>query len=153
MGPVNGNVTKFDSYREAWARIKLSQDEGFYLEAIAIEESILTDRLVSFLTRPDCQTPIKKNNKGRYPSFGNLIKLLSDDIGEPLAIGEFEDICVSLDEWREKRNQAVHALVASDPGSPTIPVDAFLNEAKEAADLGAELAMAVSGWHKAAKGK
>ena len=46
--PVNGNASKHYSYREAWARIRLAQQHGFFLEAIAIQESIITDRLIGY---------------------------------------------------------------------------------------------------------
>jgi len=43
------HANKYFSYREAWVRIKKAQGYGFYLEAITLEESIITDRLVSYL--------------------------------------------------------------------------------------------------------
>lgn len=45
--PINGNGDKFRAYRESWTRIKEAQKQGFYLEAITIEESIISDRLSS----------------------------------------------------------------------------------------------------------
>ena len=44
---VKGNVRKANSYREAWARIKLARRQGFFLEAVTIEESIIFDRLLA----------------------------------------------------------------------------------------------------------
>ncbi|NJM48932.1 MAG: hypothetical protein HC860_24505 [Alkalinema sp. RU_4_3] len=38
---VAGNVNKYESYREAWSRIKHAQENGFFLEAITIQESII----------------------------------------------------------------------------------------------------------------
>jgi hypothetical protein len=46
---ITGNVVKYLSYREAWTRIKQAQEQGFYLEAVTLEESIITDRLISYL--------------------------------------------------------------------------------------------------------
>ncbi len=48
---LNGNVAKYLSYREAWARIKLARRQGFFLEAVTIDESIISDRLLSFLEK------------------------------------------------------------------------------------------------------
>ena len=49
--PVNiqGNRCKYLSYREAWARIKQAQQQQFFLEAVTLEESIITDRLICYL--------------------------------------------------------------------------------------------------------
>ena len=46
--PINGNVPKAKAYRLAWERIEKSIESDYPLEAIAIEESILSDRLNSF---------------------------------------------------------------------------------------------------------
>lgn len=33
---ITGNANKYEAYREAWARIKLAQENSFFLEAITI---------------------------------------------------------------------------------------------------------------------
>jgi hypothetical protein len=33
---INGNIKKYEPYREAWARRKQAQENHFFLEAIAI---------------------------------------------------------------------------------------------------------------------
>ena len=43
------NANKYFSYSAAWVRIKRARGSGFYLEAVTPEESIMADRLVSFL--------------------------------------------------------------------------------------------------------
>ena len=43
---IKGNARKYDAYREAWTRIKQAQKNGFFLEAITIQESIISDRLI-----------------------------------------------------------------------------------------------------------
>jgi hypothetical protein len=44
---IAGNSSKYDSYHEAGSRIQLAQDNGFFLEAITIQESIISDRLIN----------------------------------------------------------------------------------------------------------
>jgi hypothetical protein len=46
---LKGNAAKYLSYRQAWARIGAAQGHGFYLEAVTIVESVITDRLISYL--------------------------------------------------------------------------------------------------------
>jgi len=43
------NYTKYESYRFAFDQIDRAIKDGYFLEAITIEESILADRLISFL--------------------------------------------------------------------------------------------------------
>jgi len=45
----HSNAMRYFSYKEAWVRIKKAQGSGFYLEAVTLEESIIADRLISFL--------------------------------------------------------------------------------------------------------
>ena len=54
------NTAKYESYTEAWRRIKAAQEKEFFLEAIVIEESIISDRLVSYLSRPGSRNPLIK---------------------------------------------------------------------------------------------
>lgn len=43
------NYTKYESHKYAFDQIDLAIEKGLFLEAITIEESILADRLISFL--------------------------------------------------------------------------------------------------------
>ncbi len=45
---VTGNAAKYESYREAWSRIDAACENQFFLEAITIEESIISDRIISY---------------------------------------------------------------------------------------------------------
>ena len=148
---ASANRSKYESYREAWKRIAASRQAGFFLEAIAIEESIIADRLVSYLSRPDALILVSKDKKGRWPALGKLITALEQEFPAGLPIGEFKDIVKTLNAWKDDRNTAVHAIVKSDPGGPTIDIQEFLRLAEKAAEQGAALARAISSWHKGMK--
>jgi|SRR5579871_1003630 len=45
----DANINQYFSYREAWGRIRRAKGHGYYLEAVTLEESIIADRLISFL--------------------------------------------------------------------------------------------------------
>jgi hypothetical protein len=60
---IKGNSTKYESYREAWSRIKLAQENHFFLEAIAIQESIIFDEKGESLTREICNWCEKEKNR------------------------------------------------------------------------------------------
>jgi hypothetical protein len=46
---TESNTTKYDFYTESWRRMKAATDGGFFLEAIAIQESLIFDRICSFV--------------------------------------------------------------------------------------------------------
>lgn len=137
---VKGNVRKADSFREAWARIKLARGQEFFLEAVSIEESIIFDRLLAYLHRHHGFPVAPK--KGHYP-LGELVKeLRRREPHRELRPGV--SMADAISAWARERNECVHAIVRSDPGSPTKPVEEFLSLAEKAAEHGEALARAVS---------
>lgn len=147
-GSVNGNRDKYDSYKEAWARITQAQTDGYNLEAIALQESIIRDRLISYLARPKSRKPVTKDKKGRYPSLAVLINKLAAEFRTQQNAEDVNDLCASLHRWREGRNTAIHSFVVSDPGTPTVSVDNFLTDVQLFAVNGTELARMVCDWHR-----
>ena len=114
MAP-NGNIGLFERYRDAWRRINSAIKLGFYFEAIAIEESILSNRIISFLygVRKLGQVTIR----GRSPRFVCLIKLWREACEESRGYWQNPgDLIDRVNAWRAKRNDAVHALTRAFPG-------------------------------------
>lgn len=98
-------LTRYQLYQKAWERITSASAAGYYLEAITLLESILTDRLesrASYLTG---------QNEG-YQNLGPLIRTLKKHENVP----EFRPIIEEIDAWREQRNEAVHEMVKFQPG-------------------------------------
>jgi len=140
---IRGNAAKFWCYCEAWSRIKQAQEQGFYLEAVTIEESIITDRLISYLISIGMTKQTEK--PGRYPSFAELIKRWGQQC--PLTKPqESHALQLQVDEWRQRRNKVVHGIVkiANDAALDTIV--SFVEEAKQVAEEGKLLARAVADW-------
>ena len=147
-----GNVAKYLSYREAWSRIKQAQEQAFYLEAVTLEESIITDRLISYLVSKGI---IKRADElHKYPNFSDLIKKWKR-MHAPIYIRvksrEFHDLQTAVDIWRRRRNKVVHGMVKSHPGTATDDILNFLEEAKLTAAEGEILACGVSSWVKKSK--
>ena len=97
---VGVGLTCCQLYRKAWQRILSATAAGYYLEAVTLLESILTDRLesrASYLTG---------QNKG-YQNLGPLVRTLQ----EHEVVAEFRPIIKEIDAWRKRRNQAVHEVV------------------------------------------
>lgn len=137
-----GNIAKADSYREAHARIKTAGEQHFYIESAAIMESIISDRLLSYLHGAHGHPPRNKN--GTHHSFNNLIQALAKHHQEQ----DIVDFCQELHDWRDSRNKAIHSIVMSDPGNPTENVDTFLAKAEKCHEKGKKLTRQVENWVK-----
>jgi imidazolonepropionase-like amidohydrolase len=142
------NANKFFSCSEAWVRIKKARGFKFYLEAVTLEESIIADRLISFLVSVG---EIQAESRVEKSSFGRLIQLWTKRVPQPVPVQYFPDLCSAVDEWRKHRNQVVHGMVKSMPGAQHGDVLDFLKEAEFVAFQGEALAHAVSEWVRRAK--
>jgi hypothetical protein len=141
------NLAKGKSYAEAWRRIKLSNDQGFYFETVAICESIISDRLLSYLngaigTKFDTRTSLSDLNK----AWAKALKLSSDKTTQSHELAV--DLNGRINDWRIARNEVVHGLAKSMPGEPSKEWREFITQTKAAADAGAALARLVSKWHR-----
>jgi len=142
------NANKYFSYSEAWVRIKKAHGSGFYLESVTLEESIIADRLISFLVHVgeiQAESPVEKC------SFGQLIKLWRKRVPNVIPAAYFPDLHSSVDKWRKRRNEVVHGMVKSMPGAQHRDVHDFLEEAEFISFQGKALAEAVSQWVERAK--
>jgi hypothetical protein len=137
------NISKQLSYTEAWRRINAATEAGFDLEAITIGESIISDRLLSYVMGVEPSSQVHKRS-----SLSQLITLWRKLAGASLIKSDGTDLGKTTDEWRIKRNQAVHGLVKSSPRSPPIPLDDFFALARQAAEEGKMLAREIQNWHR-----
>lgn len=140
---IRGNAAKFWSYREAWTRIKQAQEQGFYLEAVTIEESIISDRLMSYLA--SAGTGEQVENSGHHPSFRRLIQLWREQclLAEPQESWTLQE---QVDQWRLRRNTVVHGIVKLPDEAPQDTIIQFVEEAKQSAEEGERLSRAVDDW-------
>jgi hypothetical protein len=136
--PINGNEPKYRAYREAWTRIEEAQKQGFYLEAITIEESIISDRLNSYFRNV---LKIKKQPK----TLCDIGKKWKEYHPEIITSVGCNDLISALDEWRKERNKAIHNIVHSETHADR-SIENFLSSTKTAAENGEKLARAISEW-------
>ncbi len=91
---------RYGLYRQAYARISEASMKGFYLEAIAIIESLITDRLESRLT-------FLMDRDVSFKTLGSLIaeirKREKDELFKQLVSND-------VDRWRALRNAAIHEM-------------------------------------------
>jgi hypothetical protein len=137
------NKPKHLSYTKAWDRINAAIEADFNLEAITIEESIISDRLLSYVRGVDPSSKFHERS-----GLGELITLWRKLAGSSLIKPDGSDLGKTTDEWRKKRNNAVHGLVKSAPGTPTMAPDDFFELARQAAQEGKKLAREIQNWHR-----
>ena len=95
-------------YKKGIERVKQAISAGYYIEAIMILESMITDRVVSVIEvlHKDDDTSWKLN------SFGSTVYALNKltyDLNCRTA--ENEDLIKSLRQWKSLRNTAAHQFV------------------------------------------
>lgn len=139
---IKGNIQKYRSYQEAWIRINESIKEGFYFEAITIEESIIFDRIYSNLVGN------KKKGINKGTRFSKLIEFWNEQYISPIKWKHGKNLQDNVDEWRKERNEKVHGIAKSEPGQATIDIKKFIRNAKSTAIKGRKLTRAVSNWHR-----
>ncbi len=141
------NMRKYESYKLAFDMI----DEGIAgncpLQSIAVEESILTDRISSTLNAG-------KQNASPANSLGHALRQWHPQKGSPdpnsaLFDEKMEELFPRLDDWRKERNALLHAIVKSAQGDePETPASEFLLRAMKAAKDGLALVRKVDKWTK-----
>ena len=97
---------RYELYKATFEWIAKSIREGFYLEAISLEESLITDRLESYLTR-------LTETEFSFMTLGKIQKAIEKhetDVDLRALVLE------ELDEWRKARNTASHEMVKIEDG-------------------------------------
>jgi len=118
-------------YKYANEKISKAIENGFYLEAITLEESIISDRLEAYLFR------LTKENKYDFKPLGELLiatKKLSQS-------NEVIKLCEEIDVWRDQRNKMLHEFVKIEV---EIEIEEIIKKSELAALKGKYLAGKVS---------
>ena len=139
------NYAKRDSYALAFEMISTAIRHNFPLQAIAVEESIMSDRIWSALNA-------SKTNGGSKETLGRALeewkRLLKG--GNPHPIGEeAEAMRKDLANWWDSRNKLIHGIVKSFRGEePKVSATIFERSAMKSAIKGYELARRICNWSK-----
>jgi hypothetical protein len=125
------NITKYESYKYAFERLQEALDQEFFLEAVMIAESIVAERLLSYLT-----FRLKATKSDRTLNPRAALKQLIEQwekLDGSVVHKERQNLISDIDQWRGDRNECAHGLVKSNPGDPTKPVEEFRLKARECA--------------------
>jgi len=149
---ARGDAAKFLSYTEAWARIREARKSGFFLEAVTIEESIISDRLTSFLVKTCGYDPNSKSLRTLNGLSNTWLQFSKSHLPALTRSGtEVDELNLRLNTWRESRNAVVHGLVKSRVARNADHIDNFLNLAAFTAHEGNLLAREITRWVEVAR--
>ena len=144
------NTAKYKSYKLAFSQIKLAKEKGFSIEAIALEESIISDRLQSAAEGKGFSLDSGRN--GRTADFSKLVKLVESKPEFKSLREYFGSLGLSVDllkAWGLSRNDFIHNVVHGFPGkAPAIVASEFSEMGKKVATTGLKFARAVCNWSK-----
>jgi hypothetical protein len=113
----------------------------FYLEAVMIAESVISDRLDSTTAHGKA---LAAGSAQRHVDLGSLIDRAKRS-GLPA------DLATELHAWRGARNQVAHEVARAAPDDPTMPIDVFCGQAESAARQGQRLVHAMKRWSESNK--
>lgn len=138
------NSLKAESFTYSFARINEAIAMEFYLEAITLAESIISDRLLSFVSYHEGAGSEKS-------PFNILIKSAKKFKRIECKTKKGIDLFVALDMWRIQRNICIHSAAKSKPGQSTLSVQDYCELARVCAIQGKSLARTVCDWHRSEK--
>lgn len=149
--PVNEtkNMRKQESYKLAFGMMNDALDRDCPLQAIAIAESILTDRLSSTLNVGRSKKP-PKDTLGKVLSEWHPVKPgTSRNANSNLFDSEMESLFPKLEAWWKERNALLHGIAKSAQGEvPEICAEEFPLRAMKAAKDGLALVRKADAWAK-----
>lgn len=129
---------RHDAYQAALNQISMALKDGYYLEAIALEECLISNCLFNFLDGMGA----KLSN----PSFHTLLKELSDK--QDSAYEYPRELVGELDKWRKARNNAIHGFITASSAELDSSRTSFHESAKATATLGEEHCKAIVSWYE-----
>lgn len=127
---------KQELHRQANGRLKGALENGYWIEAVCIEESLMADRIESYFRKHHESRRI--NNLGRW-----CYELLNSTYLSARDVALFKEVL----DWSKLRNKMVHEIVKVSE-SHRADWDKRLIECMEAAIQGKWLATEVNKWSK-----
>ena len=119
-------------YKKAWERYNEAHDAKYFIECIAIVESLISDRLESLSNQ------ITASSKFSYSTLDKLITYLCGKNQIQLLNDEIISVINKIKVWKNGRNRAIHEM-AKLSEDLTETFDQKYGELEQIADNGREL--------------
>ena len=132
------NRIKKENYELLFDRIRVAQDNKFFLEQTWIAYTIIEDRLLSLLSNSGGL--LNKKNK-EIRGISNKITTLNQRYNNNINLRKvlYENILDDLKMWAESRNDLMHALASSK-----YPIDLISAKIQDVAIKGEKIARELS---------
>ena len=131
MDMTISNMQKYENYRMQMGRLKKALTNGFYLEAIFIEYSVIEDRTSAILRYGGYKA--KARNKGEEPTLISKLNKISEVARNKKSLEHkyfSSELIEDIRSWKENRNALIHNLINQQTTA---------EELKECAEKGSEL--------------
>ena len=115
--PENGKLRQ-KLYAAAVKKADAAIKGGFYIEAIALYESMLSDRLEAHIRRQN----VRYGGKGTLKTVGNAASAVKSNTSQKRQ-PELYQICKEIADWAKGRNEAVHHVVKLTEANKEISFD------------------------------
>ncbi len=115
---------RYARYKYVLEQYKKAMENGFYLEAVTLMESIISDRLESRAAY------LEKTNG--FETLGKLCNILSSD-------DTLKDIIPQVVEWKNGRNKVLHEMSKIDNTNVNEDFDNKYNSAKQLGEDGLDI--------------
>ena len=121
---------------DALARVQQAIDDGYFLEAVVLQECVISNCLFNFL---------RGSGQSQPPAtFYELIKHSKKIVSG----SEVRELLGRVNRWRKRRNEAVHGFVVSRVENLGESRAGFVDASKTTAGDGLELTEQVVAWYK-----
>lgn len=126
-------------YRGTYKRLKEANEAGFWIEAIALCESIISDRLQARISHLKGHSEDGRRNK----MLGALLRQIKSEDTQ-IGFEKLHQIYSDIENWADARNKAVHRAVKLSVGDEFRKWDDFYDALEDTARTGADLCRRLS---------
>lgn len=133
------SMARYETYKHAIEKYYSAIEQGFYVEALAICEGLMSDRMESLANQLSCGVDYSYSTIGKL--MNNLSSLLKKH--ESPNWKEFEALFGKIKKWAGVRNSAIHELPKLDKdkfdSEFSVRYQSLSSSAKEGLELFREL--------------
>ncbi|MFG3452560.1 hypothetical protein [Stutzerimonas stutzeri] len=131
-------ITRHESYQAALDQATKALRDGYYLEAITLEECLISNCLFNFIDA--------SGTKLFNPSFHTLLKELANKKTSAYELPR--ELLVNLDIWRKARNEAIHGFISAKSDAMVESRIDFDEQIKKTAIEGESYCRAIVSWYE-----
>lgn len=132
--------TRNDARSQALARVEIAIGGRFFLEAITLEECLISNCLFNFL--------LAKNEISKEASLADLLKKMQKM--QKMNINAHQDarhMFLEIDQWRTARNSSIHGFITTRTSELHKSTEEFLSFSEKTAVRGLDFTKQLLHWY------